>query len=329
MSTTEPVFVLVHSPLVGPLTWQPVGDELRRRGRHVVLPRLDNPDHVIGSYFHHHAERVRRSVEAENRTAPVVLVGHSGAGPILPAIGETLVNEVVGYVFVDSDLPSDRARRIDTAPPEFGEQLQRLSTGGRLPPWAEWWSDDVLTALLPDEDVREAFAEQLAPLPVSLFEERIRVPPEWPDAPCGFVRLSPIYDHALLGAQRLGWELITFDAAHLHMLVDPPTVADALVEMADRLVGADVPPREPASDPVNETRVQVARWVDLGRRVGFLALAVAVTLFATALYWDLPSILVQLVIASLVIACLTLLPALIGGYGLAAAQREDEERRHR
>jgi hypothetical protein len=36
----EPVFVLVHSPLVGPTTRSPVGHELERRGREVVVPSL-------------------------------------------------------------------------------------------------------------------------------------------------------------------------------------------------------------------------------------------------------------------------------------------------
>ncbi len=34
------VFVLLHSPLVGPLTWGPVADELRRRGIEAIVPAL-------------------------------------------------------------------------------------------------------------------------------------------------------------------------------------------------------------------------------------------------------------------------------------------------
>jgi hypothetical protein len=36
----EPVFVLIHSPLVGPTSWSPVGQKLERRGRDAVVPSL-------------------------------------------------------------------------------------------------------------------------------------------------------------------------------------------------------------------------------------------------------------------------------------------------
>jgi hypothetical protein len=36
----DPVFVLIHSPLIGPKTWLPVADELVRRGREALVPSL-------------------------------------------------------------------------------------------------------------------------------------------------------------------------------------------------------------------------------------------------------------------------------------------------
>lgn len=326
-----PAVVLVHSPLVGPLTWQPVAEELRRRGVTTVVPRLDND--ADGPLYLHHAERIRRSVAAEAAGAPVVLVGHSGAGAILPAAGDSLVNDVAAYVFVDSDLPHDRKSRLDTAPPEFAERLGQLDRDGTVAPWDDWWGDDVLATLLPDEDLQERFAAELLPLPRRLFEEAIPVPAEWPDAPCAYLRMSRAYDDAAGTATRLGWHVTRIQAGHLHMLVDPAEVADAIEAIVSRLVrggGGDTAPREVAPgspvDPIVATRHRVARYVDLGRRIGFGALAVAIALFAVALYWDLPSLIVQLVIAALVVACLTLLPAIIMGYGIAAAEREDRER---
>ncbi len=330
-----PVFVLVHSPLVGPLTWTRVTDSLRRRGHRVVMPRLDNPDDPSPSLQRHHAERIRRSVEADAGSDPIVLVAHSGAAAVLPIAGETLVNEVVAYVIVDGDLPHDGATRLDSAPPEFAVQLRRLvDDQGRLPPWAEWWDDDVLTALLDDDELQRAFLDELEPLPARLFEEPIRVPPQWPDAPCAYLRLSEAYDDAATAAARRGWEVVTFEAGHLHMLVDPDSVADALTEVTDDLARPGRPARASgattaAGDPVLARRHRIAGWVDLGRRVGFLSLAVALFLFAVALYWGLPSILVTLVITSLVVGGLTLLPAIIAGYGIAAAEREDAEREGR
>jgi len=319
--TDRPAIVLVHSPLVGALTWQPAADALRARGWRVVVPRLDNDAEAGGSLHRHHAERVRRSVAAEVGTAPVVLVGHSGAGPILPLVATTLVNRVAGYVFVDSDLPRDRASRLDAAPPDFAARIDALSVDGFIPPWTNWWSDDVLGALLPDEDTRERFRSELVPLPRRLFDEPIPVPPEWPDAPCAYLRLSGAYDDAAGLAHREGWEITAVEAGHLHMLVDPAGVATVLEEVVAGFTGER--PRRSPDDPILVARRRAAHWVDLGRRVGFGALALALALFGVALWWGLPGVLVQLIVLCLVVACLTLLPSIIVGYGIAAAERDD------
>ncbi|MGH9246305.1 MAG: alpha/beta hydrolase, partial [Acidimicrobiales bacterium] len=76
-------FVLVHSPLVGPFTWTLVADELRARGFLVTVPSL--PEERREPYWRHHAEAV--AVQAERAARPLVVVGHSGACPLLPAIG--------------------------------------------------------------------------------------------------------------------------------------------------------------------------------------------------------------------------------------------------
>lgn len=322
MALDAPVFVLVHSPLVGSLTWTLVAEELRRRGHDVVLPRLDNPDSTPGTLLHHHAEQVRQAVEAHSRTAPVVLVGHSGAGAVLPAAGDTLTNPVVGYVFVDAGLPVNRATRFDDAPPESVQRIRGLAADGRVPPWAEWWSDAVLAALVPDETLRDRFAEELEPLPLRLFEEPIAVPASFPDAPCGYLLLSAAYEDAASSAGRRGWRVVSLDAGHLHMLVAPREVADALEALSRHLTSG----RAASSDRITVQRARYAAWAETGRRVGFGALALAVLLFGVALYWDLPAWTISAIIGCLVVASVSLLPSMVIGYGVAAAEREDRER---
>jgi hypothetical protein len=51
---------------------------------------------------------------------PTILVGHSGAGPLLAAMGESL-GCVEGYVFVDAGLPHPGRSWFDSAPPELAE----------------------------------------------------------------------------------------------------------------------------------------------------------------------------------------------------------------
>jgi DNA-binding NarL/FixJ family response regulator len=40
MMAPMPMLVLLHSPLVGPLTWQPAATSLRAAGYHVTVPSL-------------------------------------------------------------------------------------------------------------------------------------------------------------------------------------------------------------------------------------------------------------------------------------------------
>jgi pimeloyl-ACP methyl ester carboxylesterase len=57
---------------------------------------------------------------------PVVLVGHSGAGPLLPAIAGGLRQRVAGYVFVDAGLPADGRSRLEMMESEgLGRALSR------------------------------------------------------------------------------------------------------------------------------------------------------------------------------------------------------------
>src|SRR6266702_2692516 len=57
---------------------------------------------------------------------PVVLGGHSRAGPLLAAAG-TIITQVRGYVFVDARLPTPGQAWLDTAPPELAARLREMT----------------------------------------------------------------------------------------------------------------------------------------------------------------------------------------------------------
>src|SRR5919197_5028072 len=74
-----PVFVLIHSPLVGPTTWSAVAAELEQSGRQAVVPSLVGVADAPAPQWRHVVDAVRdASSPIED---PVVLVAHSGAGP--------------------------------------------------------------------------------------------------------------------------------------------------------------------------------------------------------------------------------------------------------
>src|SRR6478672_5599041 len=102
-------FGLIHSPLVGPLTWGPVAEALAARGARAVVPDLRAPTAGPPYWAAHAAAAAARLAEAPE---PLFLVGHSGAGALLPAIRQALGRPVAGYIFVDADPPQDGRSRL-------------------------------------------------------------------------------------------------------------------------------------------------------------------------------------------------------------------------
>ena len=81
-----------------------------------------------------------------------------------------------------------------------------------------------------------------------------------------------------------------------------------------------------ADDPVRARRQQVARWSLLANRIGYLFLAVAVAVFVIGFAVGFTPPVVTVVVACLVAGSALLLPSIILGYAVKAAEREDRER---
>src|SRR5438105_14128710 len=131
------LFVLVHSPLVGPLTWAPVAEALRQWGHDALVPVLRDTDDDDRPYWQQQVASVTQTLAAVPADRALVLVGHSGAGALLPAIGQTAGHRVAAYIFVDAGLPLDGMSRLDAmadSAPELAERLRaHLTAGGRFP----------------------------------------------------------------------------------------------------------------------------------------------------------------------------------------------------
>ena len=79
-----------------------------------------------------------------------------------------------------------------------------------------------------------------------------------------------------------------------------------------------------SDDPVRARRAQIARWVAIGKRVGYPALLVAIVAFVVGLVTRLPDVDGRRVsIGGLVVACVVLPLPIVLGYGVRAAERED------
>jgi hypothetical protein len=79
-------------------------------------------------------------------------------------------------------------------------------------------------------------------------------------------------------------------------------------------------------DPVLARRERIARFVAVGKRVGYTALLVAIVAFFVGVATQFPAWTVALSIAGLAVSCVVLPLPIVFGYGVRAAAREDRER---
>ena len=224
-----PVFVLVHSPLVGPSTWAPVAVELERRGRRVVSPSLLGPGGRLPGGWRECVEAV--GVRLGPLAEPVVLVGHSGGGLLLPVIADATAQAVRGLIFVDSGIPA-RAGETVFAPPALLEALGALAADGILPPWSSWFGEEVMGELVPDDALRKGLMEEMPQIPMAFLEQHIPSPAGWDRSPCAYLLLSEAYGDAAAEARGRDWPVEEIEGAqHLHIAVAPRVVTDALLRL--------------------------------------------------------------------------------------------------
>ena len=114
--------LLVHSPLVGCASWDLVAADLVGRGYDVGVPDLTGTVGAGPPYCSRQAGVIVRSAAGQ----AAILIGHSGAGPLLAAAG-ALIGQVSGYVFVDAGLPIPGQSWMETVPPELAAQVREMA----------------------------------------------------------------------------------------------------------------------------------------------------------------------------------------------------------
>ena len=227
--------LLVHSPLVGRGSWEPVARDLAREGYPLAVPDLTSTI-AAGPPYHVRQARVIADCAADQ---PAILIGHSGAGPLLATAGMMLGKGVLGYIFVDAGLPAPGRCWMETVPPDLADQLRRMADRhGWLPPWPRWWSEEELAALLPDPEIRRQFVGGCPRLPLAMFEEVHPAAPGWPTAPGGYLQLSDAYEGEAAEARERGWPVRRQLSHHLALLTEPRQVAREILQLIDRTQSA-------------------------------------------------------------------------------------------
>ena len=82
---------------------------------------------------------------------------------------------------------------------------------------------------------------------------------------------------------------------------------------------------EPEPDPVLVRRARASRLASQGQRVGYLLMGLALVVFLYGLATDFTAGVARIVVGALVAGSVVLAPAIIGGYAVKAAVRDDLE----
>jgi hypothetical protein len=234
-------YVLVHSPITGPGTWEPVAAELD--GRDIAATVPDLIDDGSPPFWRQHARCVVRSIAEDIEPGvPLVLVAHSGAGQLLGVLGPVLRDagyHVAAEILADAGLPPGGRSRLEQlgeeAPGAADELREALDDGTPFPAW----DDETLRPLVPDDDRRRRLREGLRPQPAGYWVEQIPTAVDWPDAPVGALVFSDGYAGTIDAAQAHGWPLRRLEGDnHFLALADPPHVADELLALTAQVVEA-------------------------------------------------------------------------------------------
>ena len=135
-------------------------------------------------------------------------------------------------MFVDALLPGEPPTTPVTSAALL-EHLRPLADAeGRLPVWTRWWPDEELAGLFADPEQRRAVERGQRRLPLAYLESEVPSPAGWEQLPAAFLGFGDAYWAERERARAAGWPVAVLPGGHLHPLVQPRKVADAITRAA-------------------------------------------------------------------------------------------------
>jgi pimeloyl-ACP methyl ester carboxylesterase len=231
-------FVLVAGAGLGTWAWDRVALELERPVLPVAIPGRNLTGRKLRRFtLAAAADEVAKLARAWTEPERIVVVGHSLAGVLVPALASRLAGRAAAVVFVGALAPrhGQRALELMSGQSRFFVRLFRLlRPGGMKPP-----ASALRNELCNDLDVATAalVVERFEPVPEA--PRLYRDPVSWagvPAVPRLYVQLlrdrSVAPDEQERMAAAIGAELATLDSGHLPMLSRPDELAAELDRVA-------------------------------------------------------------------------------------------------
>ncbi len=214
--------LVLPSPLLGPVGYQPLAAALRTRGHDASVAECREPISP--------ARLVAEWGEAA-RSADT-LVAHSNAGYLAATVAEDAGAEAL--LFMDAALPPATGPTRLAPPRLLGTLADLAAEDGRLPPWTRWWPAEEMAELLPAPwfERVDAGAPRLS---LGYFETEVSPPLGWSAGACAYLGFGTTYAAELAFAREAGWPVAEVAGHHLWHLARPTEVAVALDALAARL----------------------------------------------------------------------------------------------
>jgi pimeloyl-ACP methyl ester carboxylesterase len=231
-------FVLVHGAWHGGWCWDTVAARLRAQGHGCFAPTLRGLAHRGPALTPEldadaHVDDVANLVEALD-LQQVVVVLHSYAGLLGPALQARLGERIVHRCFVEAVIPAPGERMLDLVTPaaaqRFALAVQEHGNGWRLPPPDP--TQFHLGGMVSAVDV----ARRLTAHPWRSFTTPVRAPQTDVFAyPGSYILASDRepqpYARFAAAAEAVGWPLARMTGGHLLMLTQPAALASQLMSL--------------------------------------------------------------------------------------------------
>ena len=218
-------YVLLGSPFLGPEVWEPTATVLRARGHRAEVVTSRSGDDAESILDELAAALPLRLVAGDD----LVLVPHSNAGLYVAAL--VARSPVTALVFVDALLPGEPPA-TPVASAELVEQLRRLAdASGRLPVWTRWWPEEDLAGIFADAGQRASVESGQRRLPLAYLESAVPSPAGWERLPAAYLGFGEAYAAEQARARAAGWPVSRLPGRHLHPVVEPAVVANAVIAL--------------------------------------------------------------------------------------------------
>lgn len=233
-----PPLVLVSSASLGPACWISVARIALASGVDCVVPDLTHLTDLGPPYWPRMVDVVADAMGQLDDAGPVLLVLHSNTGRFAPVLVQGSARPVAGVLFVDAALPAEPGPTPGVPADLLGVLEALADRDGRLPPWSQWRPASVIERMLPEAEVRQRVLADQPRLPLDFLREPVPTPPGWTAVARGYLRFSDAYAAEHERALGAGWPALHLPGGHLHQVVDPLAVFDAIRELARLLVGS-------------------------------------------------------------------------------------------